>query len=325
MAISILIAGAAIAAVGCGGSGSGESPSGSGTAGGAAATKVKLALNWVPEPEFGGFYAAREEGSFAKQGLDVEIMPGGAGVPVVQMVAGGQADFGISGADEILTARSRGADVVGVFAIYQKAPQGIMARPEKTSMADVFASGTVALEPGLAYAQFLKKKYGFDKVKIVPYDGGVARFLSEKDYSQQCFATSEPLAARRKGVDPKVFLVADEGFNPYQGVVIVKKSTWESKPDLVKRFVAAAREGWQKYQDDPSKANAVMAKLNTAMDAETFAEAAKAQRDLVATDETKANGLGSMTKERWETLAKQLVELGQLEKEPNAGEAFVKP
>jgi NitT/TauT family transport system substrate-binding protein len=44
--------------------------------------KVVLALDWVPEPEFGGFYAARDGGSFKKQGLEVEIRGGGAGVPV---------------------------------------------------------------------------------------------------------------------------------------------------------------------------------------------------------------------------------------------------
>ena len=104
MAVSILAAMAMATALGC------SSKEGSGSTGGAPGkTKVKLVLNWVPEPEFGGFYAAREIGSYDKQGLEVEIMGGGAGVPVVQMVAGGQADFGISGADEVLTAKARGA------------------------------------------------------------------------------------------------------------------------------------------------------------------------------------------------------------------------
>ena len=59
-----------------------------------ALAKVKLALNWVAEPEFGGFYAARESGAYSRAGLDVEILGGGAGVPVVQMVATGQAERG---------------------------------------------------------------------------------------------------------------------------------------------------------------------------------------------------------------------------------------
>src|SRR5688572_32019820 len=75
-------------------------------------TAIKLALNWVPEPEFGGFYAARDGGAYKKAGFDVEIRGGGAGVPVVQMVASGQVDFGIAGADEVITARARGADVI---------------------------------------------------------------------------------------------------------------------------------------------------------------------------------------------------------------------
>src|SRR5829696_1712740 len=78
----------------------------------AAGTKVKLVLNWVPEPEFGGFYAARDGGAYRRQGFDVEVIGGGAGVPVVQMVATGRAHFGTIGGDELLTARARGADVV---------------------------------------------------------------------------------------------------------------------------------------------------------------------------------------------------------------------
>lgn len=292
-----------------------------------AKTKAKLVLNWVPEPEFGGFYAARESGSYDKQGLDVEIMSGGASIPVVQMVATGQADFGISGADEVIAAKARGADIMAVFAVYQKSPQGIMAHPERgDTLADVFKKGTLAIEPGLSYALFLKKKYGFEHVKIVPYDGGVARFLADKDFAQQCFVTSEPLSAKKKGVEPKVFLVADDmdaekrSFNPYAGVVIVKRSTWLEKKDLVKKFVTASREGWQKYLDDPAPANAVMSKLNTAMDMATFNEVATAQKPLIVTEESKSRGLGSMTKERWEALAKQLVELGALEKAPSIDE-----
>ena len=61
-------------------------------------SKLRLALNWKPDPEFGGFYAA----DYAKQGLDVEILPGGSGTPTVQMIGAGSAEFGIIQADELL-------------------------------------------------------------------------------------------------------------------------------------------------------------------------------------------------------------------------------
>ncbi len=282
----------------------------------AGAQRVTLALDWVPEPEFGGFYAARASSAFKNEGLEVEIQGGGAGVPVVQSVAAGKVELGIAGADEVLIARARGADVVPVFAVYQTSPQGIMVHASRgaKTLADALSSGTLAIEPGLSYAAFLKKKIGFDKVKVVPYDGGVARFVADKDLAQQCYAPSEPLAARRKGSDPQVFLVADEGFNPYLGVVITSAALWRDKPALVKSFVRGARAGWGAYLQDPGPANAVMARLNTAMDPETFAAAATEQRRFLESDETRKRGLGAMTRERWETLGKQLVDLGIVDK-----------
>lgn len=58
-------------------------PAAAGSAGPKQPAPVKLALDWVPEPEFGGFYAGREAGSYARHGLTVEIQGGGAGVPVL--------------------------------------------------------------------------------------------------------------------------------------------------------------------------------------------------------------------------------------------------
>jgi NitT/TauT family transport system substrate-binding protein len=291
------------------GTGSGSAP---------VAEGVKLTLNWVAEPEFGGFYAAREQGHFKRHGMEVTIQGGGSGVPVLQMVASGQVDFGISSADEVLTARARGVDVIPLFAVYQTSPQGLMAHASSgvKDIQGVLSSGTVALEPGLPYAAFLKKKYGFDKVKIVPYDGGVARFVADKTFSQQCFITSEPIAARRQGADPAVFLVADEGFNPYTTVLITRRALWKEQPARVKEFVAAVREGWRAYLDDPSSSNAVMGRINTTMDAETFAEAARTQKPLIETTQTRDKGLGTMSRERWDTLARQLVDLGLIDKVP---------
>lgn len=297
-------------------------PSAGGTQAAAQTTRVKLALNWVPEPEFGGFYSARDQGAFKRHGLEVDILGGGAGVPVVQMVASGQVEFGIVGADELLTARTRGVDLIPLFAVYQTSPQAIMAHASRGAkgIQDVLSSGTIALEPGLPYAAYLKKKYGFDKVKVVPYDGGVAHFVTNKDFAQQCFITSEPIAARRQGAEPVVFLVADEGFNPYVAVVITRRELWKEQPRRVKDFVAAVREGWRTYLDDPAPANAVMGKLNTSMDAETFSAAARAQKPLIETEETRARDLGTMSRERWETLGRQLMDLGLIEKAPPVDE-----
>src|ERR1700731_3370125 len=126
------------------------------TACGKSSQKIRLALNWKPEPEFGPFYAAPDQ----KYGLDVDILPGGAGTPTVQMVGAGSAEFGIVSADELVVARSRGNDVVALFAVFQNNPQGIMVHASRklTTLADLLKSGgTLAIQRGLPYARLLEK------------------------------------------------------------------------------------------------------------------------------------------------------------------------
>lgn len=286
-------------------------------------TKVRVQLNWVPEPEFGGVYAARVSGAYDKAGLDVEIAGGAAGTPVLQIVASGQADFGVVGADDVVLARARGVDVVAVLASFQHSPLGVMVHASRGLNAlEELKSGTLAIEPGLPFGAWLKKKYGFAGVTLVPYDGGIARLLADPQWAQQCYVTSEPVAARKKGVAVKVFPAKDTGFDPYANVLITRGETLRSKPALVKAFVSATREGWRAYLADPKPANAVMGKLNPAMDAATFDEVAEVQEPLVR-GELGPDALGEMSESRFATLAAQLVELGTIAKAPPARECFV--
>lgn len=289
------------------------------------AEKSRLALNWKPEPQFGGFYAAELGGHFKKNGLAVEIRQGGAGTPVVQMLAAGQVEFGIVSADEIVISRARGGDVTAVFAAYQTNPQGLMVHEARgfKSVGDVFANeGTLAVQKGLPYAMFLQKKYPNGKAKIVPYLGGIQNFLADPRFSQQCFVTAEPIAASKQGIKTKVFLVADEGYNPYTTVLAVREEFVKKNPKLVKAMVAAVRAGWADYLAKPEATNAKMAELNKSMDAATFVESAKAQKSLIETTETKKNGLGTMSEERWKQLSQQLLELKVIDKAPDAKTLF---
>lgn len=293
----------------------------------AAKDVVDITLDWKPEPEFGGFYQADLSGAFKSRGLDVHLKTAGAGAPTWQLVASGQTAFATTAADQVLIARAGGADVVAIFAVYQTFPMGVMTHKARkfNALADVFANdGTLAAEND-TWLKFLLKKYEPVKVKVTGYSGGVAAFLAKPDFSQQCFVTSEPLIAQAQGGDPQTFLVADAGYNPYTTVLITSGKTLRDRPALVKSVVEAAREGWRHYLDDPSAANATMGKLNTEMDAATFAKAAAAQKPLIDTEPTKATALGAMSADRWEKLGGQLVDLKVIEKAPPASECFVNP
>ena len=287
--------------------------------------KIRLALNWKPEPEFGGIYAAQQQGLFKANHIEVEVMPGGAGAPTWQLVAAGKVPFAIASADEVIIARAQGADVVAFFATYQTCPQGIMVHEERglKSISDVFQGGTLAIEKGLAYSNYLEKKYGFDKIKLVSYDGGVSSFMADRNYAQQCFITSEPLTARTHGARPQVFLIADAGYNPYTAVLITRGNYARQNPQIVQAMVKTLREGWQAYLNDPKPSNALMHTLNTEMDEPTFAQAAAAQTPLILPPDTAPAQIGTMTRDRWVQLTQQLLELKVIEKPVAADACFV--
>jgi NitT/TauT family transport system substrate-binding protein len=284
--------------------------------------KIRLALNWKPDPQFGGFYAA----PYQAHGLEVEILPGGAGTPTIQMVGAGSAEFGVVSADELIVARSQGNDVVALFAVFENNPQGIMVHASRKlkNLGELLQSGgTLALQRGLPYARLLEKKYGFAKVKVVPSPGGdISAFLADKNFAQQCFIISEPLTARHQGADVQVFPVSEEGYNPYTTVLVTSGDFLRKDAGRAKSMVAAVREGWRSYLDDPKPVNQRMNQLNPSMSPEVFAEVAEAQKPLIETEETRLNGLGTMSRQRWETLIAQLSELGDILKPVAAGDCY---
>ncbi|MBS1983753.1 MAG: ABC transporter substrate-binding protein [Bdellovibrionales bacterium] len=291
---------------------------------GAQTSKIKIALNWKPEPQFGGFYAADVNGHFLKAQVPVELMVGGAGAPVSQLVASGKVEFGVVTGDEVVVGQERGLDLVALYASYQTFPQGIMVHKSRglKSLAEVFAQdGTLAMQKGVPYTLFLEKKFSQKKVKIVPYVGGIAQFQKDTNFAQQCFVTSEPLSAEHIGADPQTFLIAEAGYNPYTTVLVARRDYVEHNRVVVEKVVKALRAGWEDYLKAPKETNLRMQALNPSMDLATFDASAKAQLPLVRTEATQKAGLGTMTEARWTELAKQLYDLKVIAK-PHPGARY---
>jgi len=293
----------------------------------ASADPVALALNWKAEPQFGGFYAAEVLGLYKKNALDVSIIEGGSGTPTIQVLGAGKVDYAVVSADEVVISHDRGAkNVVALFATFQTNPQAIMVHAERgfRSVGDVLkGDGILLWQAGLPYAQYLKKKYAPMKVRTAPYLGGIGNFQNDPKLSQQSFVTSEPLTARRAGIKVDTFLVAESGYNPYTTVLVTTREHLRDHPDEVERMIRAVRAGWEAYLADPTATNAVMGRINKAMDAQTFLESAQAQIGLIQAPETRL--LGEMSLARWQTLADQLKELKSIRGSIDTQAMFVSP
>jgi NitT/TauT family transport system substrate-binding protein len=215
--------------------------------------------------------------------------------------------------------------VVALFAVFQDNPLALMAHASRKAEAigDLFKGGTLAIQKGLPFARLLEKQYPFDKVKVVPSPGGdLSAFLHDPMFVQQVFLTSEYLTAKRQGADAKVFPISATGFNPYSTVVATSGDYLRKNPGVAKDMVAAFHEGWRAYLDNPKSVDERMNQLNPSMSLDGFAATAEAQKPLIENEETKRNGLGSMTRQRWLTLIAQIEGLGDIQRVPSPDDCF---
>ena len=83
-------------------------------------TKVRLQLQWVTQSQFAGYYAALDQGFYEEEGLDVEILEGAVEIVPQQVVASGEAEFGIAWVPKMLASREQGADLVNIAQVFQR-------------------------------------------------------------------------------------------------------------------------------------------------------------------------------------------------------------
>lgn len=282
--------------------------------------EVELGLNWLPEAEHGGFYAADVHGLFAERQLKVKIIPGGPGVPVIQNVASGKVLFGVTNADQVLVQRAQEADVVAVFAPIQQSPRCIMVHKKSgITKFDDLKDMTLLIKANQTFLGFLRKRLPLTNVKIVDYAGSVGPFLQDDKIGQQAYVFSEPFLAQKEGAEPLNLMVSEIGFNPYTSVLITRAEVIAQQPELVRRMVAACRLGWRKYLDEPEKTNEHIHSLNKEMGLEILAFGTRTLKPLCEAGLSSPENLGEMTAERWTTLSEQLVEAEVLK--PGAVEA----
>lgn len=276
---------------------------------------LTVALNWFPEMEHAGFYAAQVEGFFAEEGLNVTILPGGPDVPVIAQVASGKVDFGVENADNLLFGRAAGAPVVAVFAALQTSPRCILVHEESgiEHLKDL-RNVTLAMSAKGAFSHYLKRHAALEGATVVPYSGSVAAFLARKDYAQQGYVFSEPFVASREGAKVRALLLADIGFNPYTSLLITSDAMRRDRPEVVAKLVHASAKGWRHYLKERAKTDALIGSLNPEMTPDVMDFGSTAMAPLVTQGLADESHIGHMTVERWTELIGQIESLDMIPK-----------
>lgn len=229
-----------------------------------APTSITVQLDWVAEPEHGGFYQAQAQGYFAAAGLDVTLIQGGPNAFPTQKVAAGQVQFAQADSTNTILAIGEGLPITQVAAVFQQNPSVLMLHAENPITTFEELDGkTIMARPEWAFLPYVKNKYAID-FKLIPFNFSVSNFIADRDFIQQGFYIAEPFFIEQGGGKKPKFLYAwDAGFDSY--VVLVANSAWAAAhPEQSRAFLAAYIRGWDEYlHGDPTPAHGLMKQENT--------------------------------------------------------------
>lgn len=268
--------------------------------------KVTFATNWLAEAEHGGHYQALVDGTYAKYGLDVKILPGGPQTNNRLQLIAGKIEFYMNGnMIPSFTAVEENVPIRVVASMFQKDPIVFMSHPGQgfdkfsdLNRATIFVGKEVLVN----IFQWMKQDYGFKDENVRPYAFNPAPFIANKKSVQQGYVTSEPFAVEQVGkFKPNLFLMADYGFDSYSTTIETRNDLIAKNPDLVQRFVDASIIGWYNYMyGDNSKANELIKRENPEMTDEqiAFSIAKMKEFGIVDSGDSLTLGIGAMTDAR---------------------------
>jgi len=229
------------------------------TPGGGATERVNLVLDYLPNADHAGIYAAMAQGEFEKAELDVKPRtPSDPSAPL-KLLASGRADLAISYEPELLLARSKGADVVSVGALVQKPLTSIVslgAKPIRSAASlEGKKVGTAGLPYQDAYLKTILEQAGADPERVKPINVGFnlvpALATKRVDAVLGMFWNVEGVELKRQKKDPVILRVDEIGVPTYNELVIVARAEdVRERGPLLRRFMRALSRGHEAVREN---------------------------------------------------------------------------
>ena len=292
--------------------------------------KVTFGINWLADPEAGGFYQALVDGTYAKYGLDVTIMQGGPQTNGGLFLLLGKIEFYMGGdmLGDFISVQQN-LPTIAVAAEFQKDPQAFMSHPGVglDTWSDLPKATAFVSQTGLnSFYAWMIYAWGFSYDRVKPYNFNSGPFIADKTSIQQAYVTSEPFEVERQGgFKPNIYLLSDYGFSGYATTIITRREIVETNPDLVQRFVDASAIGWYHYlYGDNSKTNERIKKENPEMTDEqiAFSIAKLKEYGIVDSGDAVELGIGAMTDKRIKEFFDKMVQAGLVKPDTDYKKAY---
>ncbi|MDN3496172.1 ABC transporter substrate-binding protein [Planococcus sp. APC 4015] len=262
---------AVLALTACTGGDSTSEGGGDGEAGGEL-TPVKLQLQWLPQAQFAGYFAAIDQGFFEEEGLDVEIIPSGGDIVPQDALANGDVDYAIAWVPKVLGSIEAGANLTDIAQIFQRSGtlQVSWADSGIESVADFEGKKIGSWGFGNEWEIFAAMAAeGLDAttVQIITQDFNMNAFLQGDIDAAQAMTYNE-YAQLLETVDPDTgeLYVADDfnviSYEDTEGAML-QDAIWadterlESDAEYAEttvKFLKAVIKGWAFSRDNPEEA-----------------------------------------------------------------------
>ena len=279
---------------------------------------VTVRLKWLNQAQFAGYYVAQDKGYYKASGLDVSIQPGGPDFPSIQMVAGGNEQFGITSADQILVARGKDVPVVALATMYRKSPFVLFSlKSSGITKPSQFRSKHIGVKLGgneeLIYRNILQhENIPVSALTEVPVKYDLTPLLTGKVDVWPGYVINEVISAREKGFDVNIIWPGDYGLNLYADTLFTTEKMLKEKPGVVKNFVTATLKGWQYAVEHPEEAAKITVAHGDGLKYEHELAMMKESIPLLTPDNSP---IGSMVAAEWSKLQDVLLK-GKFLKKP---------
>ena len=245
-----------LALAGCGGGSSGGDK------------RVDLTLDFFPNADHAGIYAAQASGAFKRHGLDVRIhAPSDPSVPL-KLLDAGKTDLAISYEPEVLRARDKGLNVTAVGALVRVPLTSVISLPAAGILRPSDLNGKEVGTAGIDYqSAYLKAIAPGARVRNVGFDLVPALLSGKVDAVLGAYWNYEAIQLRQKGKGPRVIRMETVGVPTYDELVVAASDeTVRDNPDTVRRFLAALEDGTRSLARDPSAGVDSLLKANPDLD-----------------------------------------------------------
>jgi putative hydroxymethylpyrimidine transport system substrate-binding protein len=220
---------------------------------------LTVMLDFFPNADHAGLYAAQAHGDYRRAGLDVKLQAPNDPAEPLRLLAAGKVDLAISYEPELLLARDKGLKLASVGAIVQRPLTSIISLKKISSPGQLQGKrvGTAGIPYQSAYLKTIAKAAGVTGVKEVNVGFNlVPAMLSKKvDATLGGFWNYEGIQLARRHKHPKIIRVDQAGVPTYDELIVVaREATLRTRTGAlqVRRFMQATGAGYNAVRADPA-------------------------------------------------------------------------